>query len=589
MTLTSAGNVGIGVEVPAKPLHVVGSALVKAGAIFTLTGDINPGNSTTTVPGTSTIFLSEVSIGDTITLGAETRTVTAIASNTSLTVDATFSTDLATDTTPQCTPAAFTVLNSGGTANLFKLDANSRISLSNNDGNTSNTVFGQSAFEPTSEGDVGADFNVAVGELAMGTGNLAAAIHNTAIGYKSLEDITAGEYNTSIGSNSMANCTNGHRNTANGYNALFTNVSGDYNTAVGMASLYLNSTDNNTAIGYASGESTTGADNTYLGFQAGKGAAGAEANNVGVGSNALLAVTTGSSNVAIGKDSAKVLTTGGSNVIIGVAAGDATVDSSNHVLIGAGAGGNGDIANDGQTAVGYLSLHALTSGTRNTALGAASGFSLTSGERNVAIGSDALYYGSTETDDNVAIGDNAMAGNFSTAAVNDCVAIGSSSLTGVLTATASGSVAIGKSALTALTSGADCLAIGYNALAANTTGNDNFALGRNALNDLNHTNSIRNMGIGGYAGQDMGTADGNIDNIFIGYAAGSGDWHASNVSTNNVGVGNRVMDAVMDGASNNTAVGHLAMTALTSPSECFAWLWSSSRRCYGITSNSIRL
>ena len=72
--------------------------------VFTLTGTINPGNSTTTVPGTSTLFLSEVAIGDEIIVTGETRTVTAIASNTSLTINTTFTDDIATDSTPDCSP-----------------------------------------------------------------------------------------------------------------------------------------------------------------------------------------------------------------------------------------------------------------------------------------------------------------------------------------------------------------------------------------------------------------------------------------------------------------------------------------------------
>jgi len=76
------------------------------GASFELTGDINPGNSTTTVPGTSTIFLSEVSIGDEIEVTGETKTITNITADDSLVVNTTFSTDLATDTTPTCNPTA---------------------------------------------------------------------------------------------------------------------------------------------------------------------------------------------------------------------------------------------------------------------------------------------------------------------------------------------------------------------------------------------------------------------------------------------------------------------------------------------------
>tara|TARA_R100000935_G_C2766014_1_gene135649 strand:- start:96 stop:614 length:519 start_codon:yes stop_codon:yes gene_type:complete len=76
------------------------------GASFELTGDINPGNSTTTVPGTNTIFLSEVSIGDEIEVTGETKTVTNITANDSLVVNTTFSSALSTDTTPTCNPTA---------------------------------------------------------------------------------------------------------------------------------------------------------------------------------------------------------------------------------------------------------------------------------------------------------------------------------------------------------------------------------------------------------------------------------------------------------------------------------------------------
>ena len=77
------------------------------GASFELTGDINPGNSTTTVPGSSgTVFLSEISIGDEIEVTGETKTVTNITADNSLVVNTTFSTDLATDTTPTCNPTA---------------------------------------------------------------------------------------------------------------------------------------------------------------------------------------------------------------------------------------------------------------------------------------------------------------------------------------------------------------------------------------------------------------------------------------------------------------------------------------------------
>ncbi len=70
----------------------------------TLTGSIDPAASTT-VPGSGTAFLSEVSIGDELVVSGETRIVTAIASDTSLTVDSAFS-DNSNDTSPDINPVA---------------------------------------------------------------------------------------------------------------------------------------------------------------------------------------------------------------------------------------------------------------------------------------------------------------------------------------------------------------------------------------------------------------------------------------------------------------------------------------------------
>ena len=74
------------------------------GDTFTLTGTIDPAASTT-VPGVNTLFTTEVSLGDEIVVSGETRTVSAIASNTSLTVSAAFSNN-SNDTTPDCNPEA---------------------------------------------------------------------------------------------------------------------------------------------------------------------------------------------------------------------------------------------------------------------------------------------------------------------------------------------------------------------------------------------------------------------------------------------------------------------------------------------------
>jgi hypothetical protein len=74
------------------------------GATFTITGSIDP-IASTTVTGVNTSFLSEVSIGDEIVVSGETKTVSNIASDTSLTISSAFS-DNGNDTSPDCNPTA---------------------------------------------------------------------------------------------------------------------------------------------------------------------------------------------------------------------------------------------------------------------------------------------------------------------------------------------------------------------------------------------------------------------------------------------------------------------------------------------------
>jgi len=74
------------------------------GTLFTLTGSIDP-TASTTVVGVGTKFLTELSIGDEIVVSSETRIVTAIATNLSLTVSVA-TTNTANDATPDCNPIA---------------------------------------------------------------------------------------------------------------------------------------------------------------------------------------------------------------------------------------------------------------------------------------------------------------------------------------------------------------------------------------------------------------------------------------------------------------------------------------------------
>ena len=76
------------------------------GDSFTLTGSINPTGINTNVPGTSTLYTSELSVGDEIVVSGETRTIATITGDTTATVSAAWGSDLANDATPDCNPTA---------------------------------------------------------------------------------------------------------------------------------------------------------------------------------------------------------------------------------------------------------------------------------------------------------------------------------------------------------------------------------------------------------------------------------------------------------------------------------------------------
>ena len=214
-----------------------------------------------------------------------------------------------------------------GNTQRFKLDANSRISLSNNDSGTSNTIFGKNTAISL---DAGSNYNTFIGEN-VADASLDDATYNVGIGYNALTDLTTADSTVAIGGLCLENITTGTENTAVGTSAMRNSTTANNNTAIGRQAM-------------GSGI-TTGTDNTAIGINSG------------------LAITSSQFNTLIGSNSGSSITTGWNSVMIGYATGDATVDSHKHTLVGAGACGNGDLTTDGAVAVGYTALADLTVGT----------------------------------------------------------------------------------------------------------------------------------------------------------------------------------------------------------------------------------
>jgi Chaperone of endosialidase len=179
------------------------------------------------------------------------------------------------------------------------------------------------------------------------------------------------------------------------------------------------------------------------------------------------------------------------------------------------------------TALGLLSLTALTDGTfctgvgagtlllntadQNTATGAGALLSNTIGFENTASGAFALF-SNTEGADNTAVGNNALFNN-TTATGN--TAIGDVALFSNIDGYSN--VAVGIFALYGNTTGSYNNALGAYALQSNVDGSENEAFGETALASV--TSGSQNVAIGDEAGIVITTGSGNT---LIGKAAGLG-------------------------------------------------------------------
>ena len=165
--------------------------------------------------------------------------------------------------------------------------------------------------------------------------------------------------------------------------------------AGGTGTLYIDKTDDNYGLGEGITFHADAEDNIALGESALNSTTGAAIRNIGIGTEALTAVTTGDNNIGIGFNAGLKFTTNDGNIAIGYGTLDAAdLGESNNVAIGVNAMtsvNNG--TSDGTVAIGYNVM---------------SGASTATGATNVAIGSNAMAAGSCEASGTIAIGSQAL-------------------------------------------------------------------------------------------------------------------------------------------------------------------------------------
>ena len=445
--------------------------------------------------------------------------------------------------------------------------------------------------------------NVALGNVALNvntTGNYNNAIgnealafnttgsQNSAIGYRTLRFITTGNNNTALGYSTGLGITTGSNNTILGANVsgLAAALSNNIIIADGQGNQRINvSAFGNVGIGTSTPgnaltiASSTGAisglrlsissstiplatspSNKLLTVDGNGDVVLVDGGNIKIcvpggvqpttneclGTNSLIANTTGGGNTAVGDNTLSANTIGS----FGTAIGNQALQSN----IGA----------DYNTAIGFQSLRLNTTGFQNTAIGAQTLAANTTGTTNTAIGFRSLFLNTTGFE-NVGIG-NASLLNNTIGSYNN--AIGNEAL--LSNTTGSGNNAIGYRALTQNTTGNANLANGVRALQLNTTGGFNTALGHDSIG--NNTTGSNNTGLGYFTLNNNTTG---INNTALGYNTGLGIATGSNntiLGANVLGLAAGLSNNIIiaDGAGNRRinvdALGNIGI-GTTTPSQ----------------------
>jgi trimeric autotransporter adhesin len=340
--------------------------------------------------------------------------------------------------------------------------------------------------------------------------------------------------------------------------------------------------------------SLTGLTTDLTVAQGGTGAGTFAANGIlyGNGTGAVAATAVGTATHVLTSNGAGVAPTfqagggGGASDINGLS--DAITNSSGATVgLGTGALANDDGTANNNTALGYNSSNANTSGYEIAAVGYNALAANTTGYKNVAVGKDALL-ANTTGHSSVALGAYALQSNttglnntavgqgalYANVGASSNTAVGQFSLGG--NTTGASNTAVGKGALQSNISAANNTAVGYNALDATTTGADNVAVGSNALGANTASN---NTAVGAYALSANTT--GSLNEAMGIYALS-----ANTSGSSNVGIGRWVLVSNTTG-SNNIVVGRDALSTNTVGSNNTSIGYQSLKNATGSTNTAL--
>jgi hypothetical protein len=422
---------------------------------------------------------------------------------------------------------------------------------------------------------------------------------NTAVGWKTINNITSGELNVAIGREAGDSLTTGSLNTFVGAYAGTSITTQNANVYIGYAQgwnltessilrignnhnfngeepliygnmntsgLTINGTVEieGTLTGF--GDGNTGG-NEYVGVVGGVRATGTiQAPNLKfTDSNEFTSIGNNQFGVGSGTTNSNGNTFVGYGIntenALNVSNFNTSVGSRSMQYIGAAASSN--------TAVGYKSLGKTETGDENTAIGSTSLRDNETGSFNIGIGSFALG-GSDTASNNLAVGNYAMANASLDGEFN--IAIGD--FAQVAITTANNNVTVGRFSQTSMTTGTFNTSIGDAASLSNRTGVHNVALGHKSSYGVTSQSHSYNTSIG--SGSLSGITTGGC-NVAVGNNAGSGIGLGQAITTgsnnitigcqtnikdgtgsNQINIGNSIFGRAINGSSTTNAIGILS-------------------------------